>query len=86
MPASYSAVVGLLLATCALGHVPAATAAEVKTSKERLSDKASDEQRMDNCGVPPERRGSLPRPSCPQDAISSPGTKPQEQIRGEQRR
>lgn len=43
-------------------------AAEVKTSKERLSDKSSDEQRVDNCHVPPERRGSKPRPDCPNGA------------------
>lgn len=35
------------------------------TLKSRLSDKASDEQRVDDCGVPPERRGSRPRPDCP---------------------
>jgi hypothetical protein len=34
-----------------------------KTGKERLSDKASDEQRVDNCKVPLERRGNKPRPS-----------------------
>jgi hypothetical protein len=32
------------------------------TLKERLSDKASDEQRVDNCKVPVDRRGSKPRP------------------------
>jgi len=35
------------------------------TLKERLSDKASDEQRVDNCKVPPDRRGPKPRPDCP---------------------
>jgi hypothetical protein len=30
---------------------------ETKTLKERLSDKASDEQRVDNCKVPVDRRG-----------------------------
>jgi hypothetical protein len=40
----------------------------VKTGKERLSDKASDEQRVDNCKVPPERRGTKMRPSdCPSE-------------------
>lgn len=34
----------------------------VKTGKERLGDKASDEQRVDNCKVPVERRGQKPRP------------------------
>jgi hypothetical protein len=42
-----------------------ATAQEAKTLKERLSDKASDNQRVDNCRVPVERRGSMPRPDCP---------------------
>ena len=41
-----------------------AIAQEVQTLKERLSDKASDAQRVDNCHVPPERRGTLPRPDC----------------------
>ena len=36
----------------------------IKSIKERLSDKASDEQRVDNCKVPPERRGAKPRPGC----------------------
>jgi hypothetical protein len=43
-----------------------AVAQPAKTSKERLSDKASDEQRVDNCHVPPERRGAAVRPDCPQ--------------------
>jgi hypothetical protein len=33
-----------------------------KTLKERLGDKASDEQRVDDCKVPVDRRGSKPRP------------------------
>lgn len=37
---------------------------EPKTLKERLSDKGSDEQRVDNCTVPPQRRGTTPRPDC----------------------
>jgi hypothetical protein len=36
----------------------------VDTLKSRLSDKASDEQRVDNCNVAPERRGSKERPGC----------------------
>ena len=36
-----------------------------KTGKERLSGKDSDEQRVDDCKVPPERR-TRPRPTaCP---------------------
>lgn len=38
--------------------------APVRTGKERLSDKASDEQRVDDCKVPPERRGPKPRPDA----------------------
>ena len=33
----------------------------VKTGKERLSSKASDEQRVDNCKVPQELRGTTVR-------------------------
>lgn len=39
-----------------------------RTGKERLGGKASDEQRVDNCKVPPDRRGTTPRPdSCAED-------------------
>jgi hypothetical protein len=33
-----------------------------RTGKERLGGKASDEQRVDNCKVPPDLRGPTPRP------------------------
>jgi hypothetical protein len=46
----------------------AATPKEIGTPltlKERLGAKWKDEQRVDNCKVPPEKRGSKPRPdSC----------------------
>jgi hypothetical protein len=36
------------------------------TGKERLGRKWTDEQRIDNCNVPIDKRGSKPRPSaCP---------------------
>jgi hypothetical protein len=38
------------------------TTARPQTLKERLSDKASDEQRIDDCKVPADRRGAKPRP------------------------
>ena len=38
--------------------------APVKTGKERLSSKASDEQRVDNCKVPPELQGTVARPDA----------------------
>ena len=56
----------LALSLALITSVLAAPAQEAQTLKERLSDKASDAQRVDNCHVPPERRGALPRPDCPQ--------------------
>lgn len=36
------------------------------TGKERLGGKWTDEQRIDNCKVPPDKRGAKPRPEgCP---------------------
>jgi hypothetical protein len=49
----------------------AADASEVKTLKEKLSDKASDGQRVDNCRVPPDRRGTMRRPDCPPDPTTA---------------
>ena len=34
------------------------------TGKEHLSEKWTDEQRIDNCKVPPEKRGAKPRPDA----------------------
>jgi len=57
----------VLALSCALIVVaPLAIAQEAQPHKERLPDKASDAQRVDNCRVPPERRGALPRPDCPE--------------------
>ena len=45
--------------------VPANTPTAL-TGKERLGKKWNDEQRIDNCNVPVEKRGTKPRPSiCP---------------------
>jgi len=46
------------------GTTGSAAAEPMGTLKERLSDKASDNQRVDNCHVPLERRGPKPRPDC----------------------
>lgn len=47
------------------GHQPSAALGLSKTGKERLSDKGSDEQRVDDCKVPQARR-NRPRPTaCP---------------------
>jgi hypothetical protein len=54
----------LALSLAVFACVPPTVAQEAQTLKERLSDKASDAQRVDNCHVPPERRGALPRPDC----------------------
>ena len=40
------------------------------TAKERLSDKASDEQRVDDCKVPPARRTQERPAACPWDVGS----------------
>jgi hypothetical protein len=53
----------LLAAPRALAKEPAPPGRD--TLKQRLSDKASDEQRVNNCKVPPEKRGPKPRPGCP---------------------
>jgi hypothetical protein len=44
-----------------------ATLAAARTGKERLSDKASDEQRIDDCKVPQARRTRARSPTCPWD-------------------
>lgn len=45
---------------------PAATAPRTLTGKERLGRKWMDDQRIDNCNVPIEMRGTKPRSSvCP---------------------
>jgi hypothetical protein len=71
-----ASILGALLATPLGADEPSSTAAPaaqppsespptpVKTGKERLSSKASDEQRVDNCKVPPELRGTTVRPDA----------------------
>ena len=41
--------------------------AELLTAKERLSEKWTDEQRVDNCKVPIDNRGPKPRPDTCSD-------------------
>jgi hypothetical protein len=46
---------------------PAIRKADMLTGKERLGPKWTDEQRIDNCKVPIDKRGARPRPaSCPE--------------------
>jgi hypothetical protein len=54
---------------------PAVPKTAGETLKERLSDKASDQQRVDDCHVPLERRGPEKRPDgCPPEQRHSPGS------------
>ena len=67
---STSAIAYVFVALLAMGGAASAHAAnaadsaasEPKTLKERLGDKASDDQRADNCKVPVAERGSKARP------------------------
>jgi hypothetical protein len=56
------------------GRSPTATAAIARptlTGKERLGPKWTDEQRLDNCNVPVDKRGTKPRPeACTNGAIN----------------
>jgi hypothetical protein len=46
---------------------------ELLTAKERLSEKWTDEQRVDNCKVPIDKRGPKPRPdTCPDVSSKQP--------------
>lgn len=66
-------VISLLLvsfAPCALAEdgksrrsAARATSPASLTGKERLGPKWTDEQRLDNCNVPADKRGNKPRPS-----------------------
>jgi hypothetical protein len=47
---------------------PARTA-ETLTGKERLGPKWTDEQRIDNCNVPADKRGTKPRPLLCSDPL-----------------
>jgi hypothetical protein len=48
--------------SAATAPLPPAAAPGRLTGKERLGEKWNDEQRLDNCNVPPEKRGPVPRP------------------------
>ncbi len=77
MRSSSMATIGAVLAICFALPAPAQeslprsapaldSASAPKTGKERLGRKWNDEQRIDNCNVPPDKRGTKPRPSvCP---------------------
>ncbi len=60
-----------MLALALLASPEQTLAQQAQTLKERLSDKASDDQRVDDCHVAVERRGPKPRPDCPAEARPS---------------
>jgi hypothetical protein len=66
-----TALLGVAFLAFCLQTPSIATAQDAHTLKERLSDKASDNQRVNNCHVPPERRGPVPRSDCPEEPHSS---------------
>ncbi len=79
MRSSSMATIGAVLTICFALPAPAqespprsepaldsASSPKTLTGKERLGRKWNDEQRIDNCNVPPEKRGTRPRPGvCP---------------------
>jgi hypothetical protein len=60
--------------TSGIAAPSSARPAELLTAKERLSEKWTDEQRVDNCKVPIDKRGSKPRPDCAR-ALSEPSVR-----------
>jgi hypothetical protein len=59
--------------TLAADQAPQPQTQPVRTGKERLSSKAADEQRIDNCKVPVALRGPTPRPDdCRHEARQAP--------------
>ena len=79
--ATVNALLFIAFASCAQaedglrvrGAVPAQQQARrpVLTGKERLGPKWTDEQRIDNCNVPIDKRGNKPRPSACTNSPSS---------------
>jgi hypothetical protein len=70
MPMRLNKLAAGCLAAVVLMACVGATAAEPKSLKERLSDKASDNQRVNNCHVPVDRRGPVLRPGCPDETAA----------------
>jgi hypothetical protein len=71
-----SLLIGVAVSAQAGDGKPAAdgskdTPPAVRTGKERLGPKWSDEQRIDNCNVPVDKRGTRPRPSACSNAPPS---------------
>jgi len=70
-PLVFLLTIGVAFSASAQGRPPHATTPHAQsaempdtlTGKERLGKKWTDEQRVDNCKVPADRRGTKPRPS-----------------------
>jgi hypothetical protein len=66
----FKGALGCVLALCLVASATAQNAQPgpaqqgALTGKERLGRKWTDEQRIDNCNVPPDKRGTKPRPSA----------------------
>lgn len=58
-------------ASCEEREARQSQAEPTRTGKERLGGKASDEQRVDNCKVPLDLRGSTPRPDECRDNMTA---------------
>ena len=79
-PLVFLFAVGLAFSTSARGkpphaitpHVQSAEMPDTLTGKERLGKKWTDEQRVDNCKVPVDRRGTKPRPSTRESSAQRP--------------
>lgn len=84
-PVSNSIAALALVASIAQPSV-IAMAEQPKTAKERLAEKASDDQRVDDCGVPLGRRGPEPRPGCSEDEEAAPSEAGQDREKGRGRR
>lgn len=83
-PAIFALMLILLAAAPALrASKPPEAASRTVTGKERLSDKASDEQRVDNCNVPADKRGSKPRPDCREAGVKDAPVRSAQPPRGE---
>jgi len=74
-PSSFGRALGAVLALMIAAPLPAVAQAQpsppkVRTGKERLGQKWTDEQRTDNCKVPIDKRGTTPRPDTCPDALT----------------
>ena len=69
--ADYPKIGDRLWALLGIPWLATAAVQSIRTAKERLGGKATDEQRVDNCKVPLDLRGSTPRPDDCGDAAST---------------